>query len=73
MKNIHIAAAILGLLVISLLVSGAGCLKETGTTADAESLSSDMADLNDFSADLENLDIGTIDDSELTGLEDFAV
>lgn len=72
MKSIYAIGIILGLLFISLLVSGAGCSKETGTTADAASLDSDMSELNDFSQDLNNLDLGTINDSELTGLEDFA-
>lgn len=73
MKNVYIATAILGLLVIFLLVSGVGCSKDTSATAEAESLDSSITELNDFSADLENFDIGTIDDSELVGLEDFAV
>lgn len=73
MKSIYAIGIIFGLLVIFLLVSGAGCSKETGTITDAASLDSDMTELNDFSQDLNNLDIGNIDDSELTGLEDFAV
>ena len=73
MKSISAIGLILGLLGLSLLVSGAGCSTSTGTTADAQSLDSDMTGLDDFSADLDNLDIGTIDDSELTGLEEFVV
>lgn len=73
MNKIYLAMALIGMLVVFLLVSGAGCSKTNDTTADAESLDSEISDLDDFSQDLENLDIGNVDDSELDGLEDYAV
>ncbi len=72
MNKSHIAMAIIALLAVFLLFSGAGCSKTTDTTADAQSLDSDIADLEDFGKDLNNLDLGSIDDSELDGLEELA-
>lgn len=64
--------AIIAMLAFFLLFSGAGCSKTTDTTEDAQSLDSNIADLEDFSKDLNNLDLGSIDDSELDGLEELA-
>lgn len=64
--------AIIAMLAVLLLFSGAGCSKATDTTAEAESLDSEMSDFNDFSQDLNNLDLGNLDDSDLEGLEELA-
>ena len=67
-KKIVAIGLIAALLIASLLVIGAGC-QQTGASAQAKELDSELSGLDNANDDINGLDISCLDDSELSDLE----